>query len=131
MSEELEAATKDQLALAIARGKSVRSWARASNVPRATAHRWSNDPQVRKMAQEIRRRAIDRAVGQMTMRTTWVVKKITKLATDSDSEALRLRALRGLNAEMISLSKYSGLEARLVEVEEMLDAQHGHADRAE
>jgi hypothetical protein len=130
MSEEPEEATKDQLAFAIARGKSVRSWARDSKVPRATAHRWSNDPQVRKMAQAIRRRAIDRAVGQMSMRTPWVVKKMTTLAKDSDSEPMRLRALRALTADMITLSKYSGLESRMTELEEWRDARAGDAGRA-
>ncbi len=130
MSEEPEEATKDQLAFAIARGKSVSSWARAVKVPRVTAQRWSKDPQVLKLAQEIRRRAIDRAVGQMSMRSPWVVKKMTKLANDSDSEAMRLRALRALTADMITLSKYSGLENRMTELEEWRDAQPGHAGRA-
>jgi hypothetical protein len=130
MSEEPQRGTKAQLALALAHGKSIRSWARASNVPRVTAQRWSKDREVRKMADYIRRRALDRAVGQIATRSTWVVGQMTNLARVADSDAVRLRALRGLMGEMIAISKFSGLEARLAECEEMLDAQSANADRA-
>ena len=70
MAEEAERATKAQLAVALARGTSIRSWGRASDVPYVIAQRWSKDPQVRKMAQDLRRRALDRAVGKVAMRST-------------------------------------------------------------
>ena len=98
-------------------------------MPCVTAYRWSKDPSVRKMAQELRRRALDRAVGQVAMRSGWLMGRLTKLAKEADCETVRLRALRGLFAEMIAVSKFSGLEARMTELEESLDAQPGHADR--
>ena len=130
MSEEPENGTKEQLAHAVARGKSVRSWARSANVPYVTAQRWSKDPEVRKIVEELRRRALDAAVGHVAMRSTWVMKRMTKVATAGDTDEVRLRALRGLLADMITVSKYSGLEARLAEAEEMLHAQLGDKDRA-
>lgn len=130
MSEEPERGTKEQLAYAVARGRSVRSWARSANVPCVTAQRWSKDPEVRKMAEELRRRALDGAVGHVAMRSIWVMKRMTRLATEADSDAVQLQALRGLLAEMITVSKYSGLEARMTKLEESRDAQPGNAGRA-
>ncbi len=82
------------------------------------------------MAEELRRRALDRAVGKVAMRSTWVMDRITRIATEGDSDEVCLKALRGLLAEMITVSKYSGLETRLAGVEETLDARRGHAGRA-
>ncbi len=81
------------------------------------------------MADELRRRALDRAVGQVAMRSTWLMGRMTKIATEGDSDTVRLKALRGLLADMITVSKYSGLEARMTELEESRDAQLGHANR--
>jgi hypothetical protein len=130
MTEEPESGTKEQLALAVACGSSVRSWARRANVPRVTAQRWSKDPEVRKMAEELRRRALDRAVGKVTMRSTWIMDRMTRIATEGDSDEVKLKALRGLLAELIAVSKYSGLEARMTEIEKTLDARRGNANRA-
>ncbi len=102
----------------------------SANVPYVTAQRWSKDPEVRKLAEELRRRVLDGAVGHVAMLSISVMKRMTKIAFEGDSDEVQLKALRGLLAEMVTVSKYSGLEARLVEVEEMLDAQRGHADRA-
>jgi hypothetical protein len=129
MSEELERGTKEQLALAVARGKSIRSWARSANVPLVTAYRWSKEPEVRKMAEAIRRRALDGAIGNVAMRSSWIMKGLTKLAEGADSETVRLRALRGLISDMITVSRYSGLETRVAELEGTLHAQRGNADR--
>ena len=82
------------------------------------------------MAEELRRRALDRAVGKVAMRSTWIMDRISRIAMEGDSDEVRLKALRGLLAEMINVSKYSGLETRLAEVEETLDAQRGNANRA-
>src|SRR5262245_52363114 len=54
---------RDQLALAMAQGKSIRGWARENHVPRYTAQRWANDPQLRRQAKVWRQRALDQSLG--------------------------------------------------------------------
>ena len=81
------------------------------------------------MADAIRRRALDGAIGNIAMRSSWIMKRLTKLAEGADSETVRLRALRGLVSDMITVSRYSGLEARMAELEGSLHAQPGNANR--
>jgi hypothetical protein len=123
MAEENREDLKTELAFALARGSSIIGWARARDVPRATAYRWSSEREVRKIVDACRRRMIDQAVGKMAKQSTWVVGKITGLASDAESESVRLRALRSLLTEMMSVSKYWGLEGRVADVEEKLDAR--------
>ena len=59
-------APKTQLALAIAQGMPITKWAKNNNVPRRTAFRWATEPKVRAMVESCRRRALDRAIGQMS-----------------------------------------------------------------
>jgi hypothetical protein len=63
MSEEHRNNTKTQLALAVAQGMRVTTWARTYGVPRRTAFRWAKDPQFRAVVEACRRRMMDLAIG--------------------------------------------------------------------
>jgi uncharacterized protein (UPF0147 family) len=128
MSEECEKGTKPHLAIALAYGLSVRGWARANNVPRATAQRWSEDLEVRKMAEACRRRMMDKAVGRMSRRSAVAADTIFKLVQHAESESVQLRASRAIVLDSITVSKYNGLENRVTEMEERLSARAGNAD---
>jgi hypothetical protein len=69
MTKEQRLQRKAGLALAIAQGRSVALWARDNDLPRSTAYRWACQPEVRASAESCRRRAQDRAVGRMAIRT--------------------------------------------------------------
>ena len=47
MSEGLPQDRKTQLAFAVAQGSSLKKWAEANNVSRATAYRWADEPEVK------------------------------------------------------------------------------------
>ena len=47
MQEDVRNDLKSQLALMIARGKTINAWASQNDVPLRTAYRWSREPQVR------------------------------------------------------------------------------------
>jgi transposase-like protein len=47
--EEISLSKQDQLAIAIAQGKSISEWARQNDVPRSTAYDWANDPECRRL----------------------------------------------------------------------------------
>jgi hypothetical protein len=121
MSEELDDGSKTELAQALAQGISAARWAKSRKVPRNTAYRWAREPAVRKDVEAIRRRTIDLAVGRMTRHTTRAAEGIVRLAEGAESESVRLRAYRAIFSDMISVSDYSGLEARLTDMEQRLD----------
>jgi hypothetical protein len=126
--EELRPEKKNQkikLAREIARGGSITAWARKNNVPARTAYRWARDRKVREAADLWRRTALSQAIGRMVRCSTSAVAGIERLARDADSEAVRLRAWRAILADQMAVAKFSALEGRLLEVEQMLDGQNG------
>ena len=64
-SAENSESRKSHLALVIAQGKSIAVWARKNDVPDRTAYRWTTEPKVRAKIKSYRRRALDRADGQL------------------------------------------------------------------
>jgi len=127
MQEETEKGTKMHLALALAQGISIRAWAKANNVPRVTAQRWSHDPEVRKAVVTCRRRVIDRAVGLMVKRSCRSVKGISALADAADSESVRLRAHQTMLRQMMEVSRFGVLDDRMTVIEERLDERDRNA----
>jgi hypothetical protein len=127
MSEEETLSKKDQLALALAKGISIQAWARKNEVPRTTVYRWAAEPEVRKAMELHRRRLIDRAVGRMTDRYTWATDQIAALGRGAESESVRLSALRSILSDMMAVSRYSGFEERLTDMETRLDERDREA----
>ncbi|MGO9463477.1 MAG: hypothetical protein ACLQVF_04850 [Isosphaeraceae bacterium] len=127
MSEEASPDPKTRLAFAVAQGTSLKKWAAANNVSRATAYRWADEPEVKACANAIRRRALSRAVGQFSRRVTWAAHGIVKLADTASSEAVKLSALRAIYSEMIATSRFGDLEDRMTEIEERSRENAGNA----
>ena len=125
MSEEPREVNKLQLAVALANGSSIGAWARANNVSKETARRWAREPEVRAEIEAIRRRAVDRAVSIFARRAGWAAGRICKLAGGAESESVKLRALRAVLGDMMAVSKYSGLDERMSELEEFVKKQQG------
>jgi hypothetical protein len=132
MSGESRQSRKTELALVLAQGQSVAAWIRKSGVSRRTAYRWASDPKVREWVQAWRRRAADRAVGRMALRATWAADRIVDLGRNAESESVRLKALRAILSDMVSVTHFSTLEERVAEVEELVHERQptGSADRA-
>ena len=119
---------KTDLALAIAQGIAVAAWARANDVPKRTAYTWAKQPKVRAAVESIRRRAVDQAVGRMAKRVTWASDAIADLAKGAVSESVRLSALRAILADMMSVTRFSGFERRMTNIEEQLRERTGDTD---
>ena len=56
----------------------------------------------------------------MTKHTTRAAHGIVTIATEAESDSVRLRAWRAIFSDMMAVSKYSGLEVRMTEIEEKL-----------
>jgi hypothetical protein len=116
---------KKQLAIALAQGAPIKAWARTQNVPISTVYRWANDPEVRREVDAHRRRAIDRGVSLMSKRTAWAANGIAKLAVTSKSDSVKLGAFRSIYHDMIKVTRFSAMEARVTELEEKLRERSG------
>ena len=127
MSDEHKKSTKAQLALALANGVSAAQWAWHQQVPKRTAYRWAKDPDVRKAVEAYRRRTIDQAIGLMTKKTIRAAGVIASLVEEGESHTVRLRACRAIFSDMMAVSKYSGLESRMLEIEADIAQQKADA----
>jgi hypothetical protein len=125
MAEETRESNKIQLAVALAQGSSISAWARANNVAKETARRWAREPEVRAEIEALRRDAIDRAVSVFARRAGWAANGICKLASRAESESVKFRALRAVLGDMMAVSKFSGLDERMSELEEFVRKQQG------
>ena len=130
MPEEVSLDKKTSLALAIARGQSIAAWAKKNEVPRSTAFRWANDPEVRREAEATRRRALGRAIGRLSSVALKAANGILTLAKEAESESVQLRACRAILADQMAVAKFSDLEYRMTEIEEQLDKRAGHTHPA-
>jgi len=126
--EEIPLSKQDQLALAMAQGKSVRAWARQNEVPRNTAYRWANDPDLRRQVEDWPRRALDQALGFMAAQSMRAVKAITKLGESAESESVQLRAWRAVLSDQIAVARHANLEYRVSQIEEKRRARTGNAN---
>jgi transposase-like protein len=123
MSQEVPEDKKTALAVVVAQGASVSAWARRNGVPSSTAYYWSNQPEVRRMVDALRRRSLDRAIGRMSRHAVAAADGIGKLAKEAESESVKLKAWRMLLSDQIAYTKYAGWEGRLAALEEKASAQ--------
>jgi hypothetical protein len=123
MAGEHRESAKEELALALAQGISAAKWARANDVCKMTAYRWAKEPEVREMVESYRRRVIDQAIGRLAKRTISAVEGIAKLASDAESESVRLSACRAILADTIAVSRHWNLEAKVAVIEEWYEKE--------
>jgi hypothetical protein len=127
--EQFPLSQRDELAFAIAQGKSITMWAHEHQVPRSTAYHWANKPEVRRLVADCRRRCLDRALAWMAGRSLWAVKRITKLGEAAESESVQLKALRAVLSDQMAVAKHADFEYRMSEIEEEIRVRNGNAAR--
>jgi hypothetical protein len=128
MTDEPRERNKIDLAASVARGCSISGWARKNNVCKMTACRWAREPEVRALIEAFRRQAIDQAVGVLAGHSGWAANKMCKIAKSAESDSVQLRAVRGILSDLLAVSRYSGLEARLAGLEAQSRQRSGVAN---
>ena len=123
MQEDVRDDLKSQLAVMIARGKTIAAWASQNEVPLPTAYRWSREPQVRGEVQEWRRFVLNLTIGRLARLSLKATDGIAKLGRGAESESVQLRAWRAVLADQMAVAKFSDLEDRVTEVEELVKAR--------
>jgi hypothetical protein len=120
---------KSELARVIARGGSIDAWAKKNEVARRTAFYWAKEPKVREEVEEWRRQSFDQALGRMNSRARKAADGLFKLAKFGESESVQLRAWRAVLADQMAIARFSSLDRRMLELEEVVKAQKGDAIR--
>jgi hypothetical protein len=111
---------KSKLALAVAGGQSIVKWARARGIGVRTAHTWARDPVFRARVAELRARLLDRAIGVLARRVAANATEINRLASQAESEAVRLAAARAGIADLLGASRFVELRAEVEELKREL-----------
>jgi hypothetical protein len=129
MQEEPMGDKKSELAMLIARGGSIIAWAKKNEVAKRTAFYWAKEPKVREEVEEWRRQSFDQALGRLNSRARKAADGLFKLAEFGESESVQLRAWRAILADQMAIGRYSTLDQRMLELEDVVKAQKGDADR--
>jgi hypothetical protein len=127
--DELRGARLD-LAVAVAHGRAIKSWADAHNTPLQTAHEWANQPDFKRAVSRFRRRSADLAAGRLASYATKAAQVMTDLAVSAASESVKLAACRAILSDMMTVSEYTDLELRMTDIEEQLRERTGNEDQA-
>ncbi len=115
----------NSLALAVAGGKRVAAWAKAHDVAPRTAYTWTKRRGFRKKVARLRRRVLDRAVGELAAAAVKNAREVNRLATAAESETVRLAAARAALADLIQVQRHLALEDRVTELEKRVGGDPG------
>ncbi|MFI5455396.1 MAG: hypothetical protein ACHRXM_08080 [Isosphaerales bacterium] len=110
-----------QFAVAMADGQRVSVWARKNGVPRRACYHWRKTKEYKSTVEEVRRRTVDRALGHFARSLTKAADRIALLATEADSESVRLQAARAVLKEFMAVRERVDLEEQMVDIERRLD----------
>ncbi len=105
------------LALGVACGRSVRSWARRHEIEFTTAYEWSVQKEFRLLVDRARLRVADSMVGRLVRATRLAIDQLVRLCTRSESDAIRLSASRALLDYWIKVDRHFVLHAKMDDIE--------------
>jgi hypothetical protein len=105
------------LALAVARGATVRGAAKALSIPERSAYRMATGADFRAEVTRLRSEVVDRTVGRLAARGAAAVAALGKLLKDGNA-TVRLRAATSILESLVRLREHSEVVARLEALEE-------------
>ena len=107
----------DELALDVANGGSIPAWAVKHKISERTVYSWTAKPEFRAMVAMHRRRITDAVVGLLARCAKKSVVQIATLADSASAEPVRLAAARAILTELVNISGFADLEARIAQLE--------------
>ncbi len=114
---------RNQLALWVAAGGPIAPWCKKFGIPKGTAYHWCKQDSFKRMVQEYRRRAVDRAVGTMVKGLGKAVAKVVELIEKGETDRVKLAAGKALVDKFIAMQSHAELMAELNRLDERLRAQ--------
>jgi hypothetical protein len=120
------------LALWVAAGGQISTWCHDHGIPRGTAYDWSKRAEFRRMVEDYRRRAVDRAIGKMARQLIKAVEMIVHLIEQGQKDSIKLAAARILIDKLLDVQCHAELKAELRQLNDRLAVQEERdAQRAE
>lgn len=110
----------EAVALRLAQGQTGARIAREVGVSEMTICRYKRKPAFRARVAELRRQAVDQALGTLTMVSGPAAKVLGQLLLSKD-ERIRLRAAKEALSALPDISEFANLDERLKRIEERLD----------
>jgi hypothetical protein len=105
------------LALALARGKTVKEAARIAGMSRRTATRPLREPDLRAKVNGFRKGMVDQALGRLVESMTTAADTLKDLCKDDQPAAVRLHAARSIIDGTVKVAEFSNFEERLQALE--------------
>jgi hypothetical protein len=112
---------KESLALSIACGRTVRSWAKQRDVDFTEAYELSIQNEFRRLVETARLRVADRMVGRLTRGADVAIAQLVRLCTKSASDSIRLSASRAILTHWLKVSQHFYVKVKIKALEEFLD----------
>jgi hypothetical protein len=107
----------------VAGGGRVNKWYAENGVSRTAAYRWYRSDAFKRMVEEYRRRAVDRAIGRMAKSLGKAVEKIIHLIEQGQTDAVKLSAAKALVDKLIVVQNHAELTADLRRLNQRLEDQ--------
>jgi len=107
----------DSLVLAVATGVSIASWCKKTKTNRSTASKWQTEPEFPVAVAAIRRRILDEAIGRFTSAVGVIADGMIELAQIAVGEPTRLAAQKAVFENLIQMTNFAELEARIAALE--------------
>jgi hypothetical protein len=112
---------KESLALSIACGRTVQSWAKRHAVEFTEAYEISIQNEFRPRVETARLRVADRMVGKLTSGANIAIAQLVRLCTKSASDSIRLSASRAILTHWLKVSQHFYVKVKIKALEEFLD----------
>ncbi len=109
------------LALSIACGRTVRSWAKHHEVDFTEAYDTSIESGFLKLVETARLRVADRMVGRLTRGADVAIAQLVRLCTKSSSDSIRLSASRAILTHWLKVSQHFYVKVKIKALEEFLE----------
>jgi hypothetical protein len=122
MTTTLSESLQKSLALGIACGQSVRSWAKRHAVDCEATYEWSIQKECRELVELTRLRVADRMVGKLIRGVRLAIDQLVKMCTRSKSEAIRLSACRVLLTHWVPISRHFTVKGKMRLLEETIES---------
>jgi hypothetical protein len=112
-----------QFALWVAGGGKIPAFCKEHGMNAVTGRRWYRDESVRRLVDEYRGRAVDRAIGKMAGSLGKAVAKIIALIDAGQTDAVKLAAAKALVEKLIDVQNHAELRAELKRLDARLESQ--------
>lgn len=119
----------ESLVQAVAAGSTIKAWAEKHGQKYATVRHWARTPEFKAAVAEIRADMMDRYVGKVSAAMDALADGIVELAKNSQSDAVRVSAIRGCVADLIQVIGLAEVKAAIAETNARMDRlEKGIAD---